>query len=155
MKKIIGMTFPKQDTTLGLEPSLLTVLPSGNNVMYAMENIDFNDEEVEYYACSVYITGMREFKEWANRHDKSKIIVGGYEPTINPQEFVPFAHKVMVGPCDDFYASIAQSGDIINGITNYKKIPRYDLYDIKNNQQIIPDKKRDDIITSNVSRLSI
>jgi len=43
MKKIIGMTFPKQDTNLGLEPSLLTVLPQGDNVMYSMENIDFND----------------------------------------------------------------------------------------------------------------
>lgn len=148
MKKIIGMTFPKQDTNLGLEPSLLTVLPSGDNVIYSMENLDYNDDEVEYYACSVYITGMREFKEWAKRHDKNKIIVGGYEPTINPTEFVPYAYKVMVGPSDDFYASIKQPGDIIDGITNYNKIPRYDLYDVRNNQQIIPLKKMNDIVTS-------
>ncbi len=148
MKKIIGMTFPRQDTSLGLEPSLLTVLPAGDNVIYSMENIDFDDDEVENYACSVYITGMNEFKEWASRHDREKIIVGGYEPTINPEEFVPFAKKVMVGPCDDWYASINQEGDIIKGITTNKKIPRYDLYDIKNNQQIIPDKQKDDICTS-------
>ncbi len=148
MKKIIGMTFPRQDTALGLEPSLLTVLPEGDNVIYSMENIDFNDDEVENYACSVYITGMNEFKEWARHHDREKIIVGGYEPTINPEEFVPYAKKVMVGPCDDWYQSIAQDGDIIKGITTNKKIPRYDLYDIKNNQQIIPDKKVDDICTS-------
>lgn len=148
MKKIIGMTFPKQDKNLGLEPSLLTVLPEGDNVFYSMDNIDFNDEEVEYYACSVYITGMNEFKKWASRHDKNKIIVGGYEPTINPNEFVPFAKKVMIGPCDDWNASIAQEGTIIKGITTYKKIPRYDLYDVKNNQQIIPNKKVDDICTS-------
>ena len=36
----------------------------------------------------------------------------------------------------------------IKGITTNKKIPRYDLYDIKNNQQIIPDKRFDDICTS-------
>lgn len=148
MKKIIGMTFPRQDTSLGLEPSLLTVLPDGDNVIYSMENRDFNDEEAENYACSVYITGMNEFKEWASHHDREKIIVGGYEPTINPEEFVPYAKKVMVGPCDDWYASIAQEGDIIKGITTNKKIPRYDLYDIKNNQQIIPDKQKDDICTS-------
>lgn len=148
MKKIIGMTFPRQDTSLGLEPSLLTVLPEGDNVFYSMENKDFNDEEVEYYACSVYITGMNEFKKWASHHDREKIIVGGYEPTINPEEFVPFAKKVMVGPCDDWYQSINQEGDIIKGITTNKKIPRYDLYDIRNNQQIIPDKQKDDICTS-------
>ena len=69
------MTFPRQDTSLGLEPSLLTVLPEGDNVIYSMENKDFNDEEVENYACSVYITGMNEFKEWAKKHDREKIIV--------------------------------------------------------------------------------
>ena len=148
MKKIIGLTFPKQDITLGLEPSLLTVLPSGDNVIYSMENKDFNDEDVLYYACSVYITGLREFKNWAKKHDKEKIIVGGYEPTINPEEFTEYAHKVMVGPCDDFYESIKQSGTIIKGITNNKRIPRYDLYDIRLNQQIIPDKKHNDICTS-------
>ena len=72
MKKIIGMTFPRQDVTLGLEPSLLTVLPDGDNVMYSMENIDFDDNNVQMYACSVYITGMNEFKKWALKHDKNK-----------------------------------------------------------------------------------
>ena len=40
----------------------------------------------------------------------------------------------MVGPCDDWYQSIAQEGNIIKGINNKKKIPRYDLYNIKNSQ---------------------
>ena len=148
MKKIIGITFPRQDVTLGLEPSLLTVLPDGDNVMYSMENKNFDDNNVQKYACSVYITGMNEFKKWALKHDKNKIIVGGYEPTINPDEFLPYASKVIVGPCDDFYATINQEGNIVKGITNYKKIPRYDLYDIRNNQQIIPDKLKDDVCTS-------
>lgn len=148
-KLIIGMTFPKQDTNLGLEPSLLTVFPEGDNVIYSMTNDhSYDDKDVLYYLCSVYITGMEEFIEWSKRHDKSKIIVGGYEPTINPQDFTAYAARVMVGPCDDFYASIAQEGQIIKGITNYKKIPRYDLYDVKNNQQIIPDKLKDDVCTS-------
>ncbi len=146
---IIGMTFPKQDKNLGLEPSLLTVFPEGDNVIYSMENDhSYNDRDVLYYMCSVYITGMQEFFEWSTHHDKKKIICGGYEPTINPESFTDYAERIIVGPCDDFYATIAQKGQIIKGITNYKKIPRYDLYDVKNNQQIIPDKLKDDICTS-------
>lgn len=148
-KLIVGMTFPKQDTNLGLEPSLLTVFPEGDNVVYSMTNDhSYNDNDVLYYLCSVYITGMAEFIEWSKHHDKAKIIVGGYEPTINPQDFTAYAGRIMVGPCDDFYASIAQEGQIIKGITTYKKIPRYDLYDVHNNQQIIPDKLKNDVCTS-------
>ena len=148
-KIIVGMTFPKQDKNLGLEPSLLTVFPEGDNVIYSMENDhSFNDEDVLYYMCSIYITGMKEFFEWSKHHDKSKIICGGYEPTMNPQTFVNYAYKIITGPCDDFYETIKQEGQIVSGITNYKKIPRYDLYDVRNNQQIIPDKLKDDICTS-------
>ena len=104
---IIGMTFPKQDTNLGLEPSLLTVFPEGDNVIYSMENDhSYDDDDVMYYLCNVYITGMHEFIEWSKYHEKEKIIVGGYEPTINPQDFTDYAGRVMVGPCNDFYASI-------------------------------------------------
>lgn len=82
------------------------------------------------------------------KHDKNKIITGGYEPTINPEEFLPYCKKVIVGPCDSFYDTINQEGPIVKGITRNERIPRYDLYDIRNNQQIIPDKKKDDICTS-------
>ena len=148
MKKVIGLTFPRQDVNLGLEPSVLTVLPSGDNVIYSLKNKDFNDEEVLYYACSVYITGLNEFKRWADKHDKSKIIVGGYEPTINPLEFSDYAEKIIIGPCDSFYETIKQEGKIVKGITRNERIPRYDLYDLKNNQQIIPDKQKDDLCSS-------
>lgn len=148
-KKIIGMTFPKQDKNLGLEPSILTVFPEGDNVIYSMENDHrYEDSEILYYLCSIYITGMDEFIEWSKYHNKEKIIVGGYEPTINPNEFVDYAQRIIVGPCDDFYETIAQPGQIIKGITNYKRIPRYDLYDVRNNQQIIPDKLKSDVCTS-------
>lgn len=148
MKKIIGLTFPKQDVFLGLEPSVLTVLPNGENVSYSMENSNFDDREVAYYICSVYITGMNEFKNWAKNHDQTKIIVGGYEPTINPNDFLDCASKIITGPCDDLPETLKQDGKIIKGITNYKKIPRYDLYDIRFNQQILPDKNPEDICTS-------
>ena len=42
MNRIIGLSFPEQDTNLGLEPSILTVLPEGDNVEFSIRNIDFN-----------------------------------------------------------------------------------------------------------------
>lgn len=146
--RIIGLTFPPQDLNLGLEPSVLTVLPEGKNVEYSLRNIDFNDKDVRLYVCSVYISGFDEFVRWASRHDKRKIVVGGYHPTTFPEEFERFAFKIVQGPCDDLFETIKQPGQVVNGITSYKKIPRYDLYDVRVNQQIIPDKNPDDIVTS-------
>lgn len=150
MKKILAMTFPKQNTNLGLEPSVLTVVPDGDNVEYILDyHIDkYPDSDVQYYLCSVYITGMADFIEWSKTHSKEKIIVGGYEPTINTEDFLLYANRIITGPCDDFYETIKQPGRIIKGITNNKRIPRYDLYDVHLNQQIIPDKKSNDIVTS-------
>lgn len=150
MGKILAMTFPKQDISLGLEPSVLTVVPDGDNVEYVLDyNIEkYDDSEVDLYLCSIYITGMEEFIKWSKRHTKSKIIAGGYEPTINPDEFLEYADRVIVGPCDSFWETMGQSGRIVKGITSNKRIPRYDLYDVRLNQQIIPDKQKDDIVTS-------
>jgi len=146
--RIIGLSFPENDLNLGLEPSILTVLPDGDNVEYSLKNIDFPDDDVRYYLCSVYIAGMDEFKAWANRHDKTKIIVGGYHPTTFPEEFKRYAAKIVVGPCDDIYATIAQSGQIVHGVTSYNHLPRYDLYDVRWNQQVIPDKLKEELCTS-------
>jgi len=149
-KKILGMSFPEQNTNLGLEPSLLTVLPDGDNVEYIMKNGEekYPDQDVDLYLCSVYITGMEEFIEWAKKHPKEKIVVGGYEPTINSQDFTEYAGKVIQGPCDSFWETMSQYGNVVKGITLNNRIPRYDLYDVHLNQQIIPDKKPDDIVTS-------
>jgi len=205
-KKIIGLTFPENNANLGLEPSILTVLPQGENVEFSLKNIKFNDSEVEMYLCSVYIAGMDEFKKWASQHDSKKIVVGGYHPTMFPEDFLNYAEKIVMGPCDDLKETLAQKnvifekghydsnlignsrfvagrilrtlknipgcirvhGEIIPGkeaekpsgkseiikdrilpgILTFKNVPRYDLYDIKNNQQIIPDKKKDDLCSS-------
>lgn len=149
-KQILAMTFPKQDLNLGLEPSVLTVVPNGKNVKYVMDynNIGFKEKDVDLYLCSVYITGMKDFIKFAQSHPKSKIVVGGYEPTMNPKDFLEHAGKIITGPCDAFWETMEQNGQIVKGITLNERIPRYDLYDIKLNQQIIPDKKPDDIVTS-------
>ena len=146
--RIIGMTFPRCDLSLGLEPSILYVLPDGDNVEYNMYNEDFNDEDVNYYMCSVYISGMEEFKQWASKHNRNKIIVGGYHPTTFPEDFKQYAFKIVTGLCDDVYETIAQKGQIVNGVLNHNHLPRRDLYNIACNQQVIPDKLPDDLCTS-------
>ncbi len=138
--RIIGMTFPRADLNLGLEPSILTVLPDGDNVEYDPENRDYNDADVDVYLCSVYISGMDEFVEWALRHDRGKIVVGGYHPTTFPEDFTRYAWKVVTGLCDEIWETIQQHGDVVPGITRHRRLPRRDLYDARMNQQIIPCK---------------
>lgn len=152
------------------------------------------------YLCSVYIAGFEEFKKWAERHDRRKIIAGGYHPTMFPEKFLKFSEKIIMGPCDDLETTLSQDGvlyekgyydknnfiegkllktmrpvkgwhrqfgeiengkiekpsgsseilkdRILPGVLTFKNIPFYDLYDIKYNQQILPDKKPDDPVTS-------
>lgn len=146
--RIILMTFPESVCTLGLEPSVLTAAPDGDNVEFSYRNRDFNDADVMYYMCSVYISGIEEFEDWASRHDRNKIVVGGYHPTTFPKEFERLAHKIVRGPCDAFFETIEQPGQIVDGIVKNDRIPRRDIYDINFNQQIIPDKKGSDRVVS-------
>jgi radical SAM superfamily enzyme YgiQ (UPF0313 family) len=146
--RIILMTFPESVDALGLEPSVLTAAPDGDNVEFSYKNRDFNDDDVMYYMCSVYISGMAEFVSWASRHDKEKIVVGGYHPTTFPEEFLRYAHKVVKGPCDEFFETIEQSGQIVSGIVRHARLPRRDVYDIDFNQQVIPDKLPNDRVVS-------
>ncbi len=205
MKKIIGLSFPENSANLGLEPSILNVLPPGDNVEYSVKNRKFDDADVDMYLCSVYIAGMEEFRDWAMAHDTRKIVVGGYHPTMFPEKFLNFADKIVMGPCDDLEATLSQKGvqfershydgdqignarfvparvlqtldpvegwvrvlgekmkgetespssraEVLNdrvlpGVLTFKNVPRFDLYDIRNNQQIIPAKMPDDLATS-------
>ena len=118
---------------------MLTVLPQGGNVEYSHENKIFDGKDIDYYLCSVYVNGVDLFKEWAKKHEFSKIVVGGYEATITPQDFIQYAHKIVKGPCDDFFETVKQDGQIVKGIVNFKEMPRYDLHDPKNNKKSIPE----------------
>lgn len=139
--RIIGMSFPPQNLSLGLEPSILTVLPDGKNVEFDMYNRSYNDNDVMYYMCSVYISGYDEFKTWASQHDPSKIIVGGYHPTTFPEDFTRYAYKIVQGPCDNIWKTIKQDGQVVFGISTYDRLPRRDLYEMTFNHQVIPDMK--------------
>lgn len=148
--RVIGMSFPRQDKSLGLEPSILNVLPEGNNIEYDPENRHYNDQEVDLYLCSVYISGLAEFNQWKQHHNKNKIVVGGYHPTTFPEDF-PDVYKVVIGPCESLFATLNQEGQVVQGISKRRGslLPRRDLYNFRElNQQVIPDKNPSDLVLS-------
>jgi len=216
-KRIIGLSFPGNGSMqVGLEPGILNVLPPGDNVEFSPRTQKFNDSTVGMYMCSVYIAGRREFKEWAMEHDTSKIVVGSYDPTMFPEEYLNFAAKIVMGPCNDIWATLSQedvvfqraffnptddfqlafnpqtlepikdpkalkelladkkrrpnnsrfkkgkfvsdvkpgreyvNDRIIPGVLDpaYPYLPRYDLYNVNNNAQVIPDMQSGQIVTS-------
>lgn len=146
--RIILMTFPEASSSLGLEPSVLSIGATGDKVEYSYKNRDFNDDDVNTYLCSVYISGVVEFEQWTRKHNFNKIVVGGYHPTTFPEEFIKLAHKIVQGPTDDIWLTLAQPAQVVPGIVTYKNLPRRDIYDLDYNQQIIPDKKRTDRVVS-------
>ena len=161
---IVGLVFPQHEVdktdftglqepilNTNIEPSLLAVLPPGDNVRYAHrheELADISDEDVELYLCSVYITGFRQFMEFAETVDSDKIVVGGVQPTMTPEWFDGLCWKIVRGLCDDAYATIGQDGDVVQGVVSYENLPRYDLYDVRYNSQIIPDRMHDETCSS-------
>ena len=201
---IVGLSFPRNDKNLGLEPSILSVLPRGDNVVYSPRNDNLDDSKIERYLCSVYIAGMDEFRQWAAQHDPKKVVVGGYHPTRFPENFLNLAETVVMGPCDDINVTLSQSNvlyemghydkskvgnarfaegrilrtlepnpgmnrtygeisdapekptgraevlkdRILPGVLTFKNPARMDLYNIRNNQQVIPDKMPYDLATS-------
>lgn len=160
MKKLICLVFPQHginDEMLlysNIEPGILHVIPPDTTTTQAeyifnhkdLNNI--NDKDVLYYLCSVYITGVQEFLNFAKTVTTSKIILGGAQPTMTPELFKGTYYKLVLGLCNDFYATIQQPGNIIPGIITHKYLPRYDLYNTKWNCQIIPDRFINDTCSS-------
>ena len=133
------MTFPSKTSFSRVEPAILTVLPQGDNVEVSFTIKNFDDKDIDYYLCSVYASGIKQFKEWAKNHDKQKIVVGGYEATAAPETFIDPAHKIVQGPCDDFFQTMKQVGQIVRGVVSHKEIPRYDLWDYTLSDRMAPD----------------
>lgn len=161
MKKLIACVFPQQginkDGLLlysNIEPGILHVIPpdtASTQAVYISDHQELckiDDQDVLYYLCSVYITGVQEFLDFAKTVDSSKIILGGAQPTMTPQLFAGTYFKLVLGLCNDLYATIAQTGSIVPGIITHSFLPRYDLYDTNWNCQIIPDRYPNDSCSS-------
>jgi len=161
MKKIIALVFPEHGTNKdgmllysNIEPGILHVIPPDTENIQSIyvhdhaELDQINDSDVVYYLCSVYITGVQKFFDFANKIDKTKIILGGAQPTMTPELFTNTYHKLVLGLCNNFYETLKKPGNIVTGVVDHSYLPRYDLYDTKWNCQIIPDRFAQDSCSS-------
>lgn len=156
--KIALMTFPRLTNTFStgrptllaqkLEPSVLYLSPSQGELLFVEDNSPQKD--VDLYLCSVYTRGFNEFVEFAKQVGRNKIIAGGYHPTALPEDVLPYAHKVVVGYCDNIDEIIAGHEGIVRGSFGFTHMRR-DLIDMSTMKQVYPDIYPNDISGSMVS----
>lgn len=113
-------------------PGILSALPDGDNVTYCHFREDlfsYDPDTVEVFYISFWLVPEQEVFDWMKRVGRDKFVVGGPMPTTNPELFLQYAGRIVLGACDDIEATLAQPGQVVKGITSYKRVPRYDLYD--------------------------
>jgi hypothetical protein len=128
-----GVQFPTmyireaQELTLNGIPPITLVLPQNEEAMFIERihtHIDSNDC---MYLVHVLSSGYADFIGWARNIPKERIIVGGPHPSVIPTDFIQWAHKIVVGPCDDIINTIKQEGQIVQGKLTFENLPRYDV----------------------------
>ena len=91
------------------------------------------------YLCSVYTRGWNEFRRFANKVGRDKIIAGGYHPTAMPDETLAYAHKVVTGYCGNIDAIVdAPQTGVFAGTFGFTAMRR-DLIDQSSLCQVYPD----------------
>lgn len=156
--KIGLLTFPRLTNTFAsgrptllaqkLEPSVLYLSPSQGDLEFIEDNKPRSD--IDLYLCSVYTRGFNEFVAFSNEVGKNKIIAGGYHPTAVPEEVLPYAHKVVIGYCDNIDEIIVGEPGISRGSFGFTKMRR-DLLDMSTMKQVYPDIYPNDVSGSMVS----
>ncbi len=131
-----------------LEPSVLYVAPQLGESMFLPDNQP--REDIDLYLCSVYTRGWNEFKKFASRVGRDRVIAGGYHPTALPEETLKHAHKVVPGYCKNIDDIIEGPEGIVRGEFGFTSMRR-DLVDMKSMRQVYPDITREDISGSMVS----
>lgn len=156
--KIGLLTFPRLTNTFSagrptllaqkLEPSVLYLSPSEGELVFIEDNKPRSD--IDLYLCSVYTRGYNEFVRFSQEVGKDKVIAGGYHPTAQPEETLPYAHKVVTGYCDNIDQIIADKPGIHKGSFGFTHMRR-DLVDMSTMKQVYPDIYPNDISGSMVS----
>jgi radical SAM superfamily enzyme YgiQ (UPF0313 family) len=156
--KIGLLTFPRLTNTFSvgrptllaqkLEPSVLYLSPSEGELVFIEDNIPRSD--IDLYLCSVYTRGYNEFVRFSREVGANKIIAGGYHPTAVPEEVLPYAHKVVVGYCDNIDQIIEAKPGVHTGSFGFTPMRR-DLIDMSTMKQVYPDIYPTDVSGSMVS----
>lgn len=132
-----------------LEPSALYIAPKHGESVFIPDNQPRAD--VDIYLCSIYTRGWQEFKAFASRVGRHKVIAGGYHPTAMPQDTLKYAHKVVVGYCGNIDEIVEKrSGGVYTGTFGFPAMRR-DLIDQTTLAQVYPDIRPDYTVGSMVS----
>ncbi len=131
-----------------LEPSVLYVAPLSGESVFIPDNRPRDD--VDFYLCSVYTRGWKEFTDFSRDVGRSRIIAGGYHPTALPHDTLHFANKVVTGYCKNIDRIVDGEEGIHQGEFGFTPLRR-DLLDMSKMRQVYPDIKSDDICGSMVS----
>jgi len=156
--KIGLLTFPRLTNTFSvgqptllaqkLEPSVLYLSPSQGELVFLEDNIPRPD--IDLYLCSVYTRGYNEFVRFAQAVGRDKVVAGGYHPTAEPEDILRYAHKVVVGYCDNIDQILDEKPGIHKGSFGFTHMRR-DLIDMSTLKQVYPDIHPHDISGSMVS----
>jgi radical SAM superfamily enzyme YgiQ (UPF0313 family) len=120
-----------------LEPSVLYVAPQHAEVEFIKDNMPHAD--VDAYLCSVYTRGWQEFKAFAQRVGRQRIVAGGYHPTAKPHDALKYASKVVTGYCGNIDDILLQRQEgIYQGSFAFTPMRR-DLIDQTSLCQVYPD----------------
>lgn len=79
------------------EPSVLYCVPDKREWVseFVFDNEVKSDGDL--YVCSVFTCGLPDFIEFSKKVGKERIIAGGYQPSLCPEDFAGLAGKVVVG----------------------------------------------------------
>lgn len=130
-----------------LEPSVLYLNPAEPSVF-----IEDNEPKpgIDRYLCSVYTRGWEEFKSFAERVGRDRIVAGGYHPTAVPEETLKYAARVVTGYCSNIDEILAGPEGIVQGKFGFTPIQR-SLLDMRGLRQIYPDIRPNEVSGSMVS----
>lgn len=134
--------------TQRLEPSVLYVAPKIGEKVFIDDNQPRDD--VDLYLCSIYTRGWNEFRRFAKRVGRDRVIAGGYHATAMPEEAFKYARTVVVGYCGNIDEILEQPPGIYNGAFSFTPLRR-DLLDMSRMAQVYPDIGPADISGSMVS----
>lgn len=121
--RLCGKLFPSVQPVSGI--SQRYTIPYG--LLAHLNETSVLDGPAECYLCYVQAPGVVEFLQWAKRVPRERIIVGGPQPTLTPEWFVPYAHKVVVGASDNLEHIFQSDPGAVPGVFSGETIPAYSL----------------------------
>jgi radical SAM superfamily enzyme YgiQ (UPF0313 family) len=106
------------------EPSVLYSVPDREewDSEFVFDNSFKKDGDL--YLCSVFTCGQPDFAAFARKAGRDKIIAGGYQPSLCPDEFKPLAAKVVVGYGNNIDEIIKGPAGVVRGRFRYNHMDR-------------------------------